>query len=139
MNLFVSSNDIRGWASRIPARSTLPHLCRQLIHATLRNATKVDFPAYESVQRPGFDGEVICDVANSWVPSGRSAWELSTETGVKGKADKDYEDRTTETPPEERLQTTYVALTARHWREQKPMGNLGRRERRVEGSPDVRL
>ena len=94
-----------------------PHVIRQLVWATVdrHHITKVDFPAYESVQRPGFDGEVICEHGNAWVPTGRSVWELSVDGKKSSKADGDFEKRTEGTPKEEREQTTYVCLTARHW------------------------
>jgi hypothetical protein len=82
MNHFVNALAIRRWAEQISARSTLPHLCRKLVHATVNDASEVDFPVHESVQRAGFDGQVVCNVGNAWVPPGRSGWELSTEKDV---------------------------------------------------------
>lgn len=115
MASFISALDVRRWAEQIAARSTLPQLCRRLVHATDRTVSVVDFPAHESVQRSGFDGLVVSEIGNSWVPAGRSIWELGVKKDVKGKADEDYDKRTKETPNAERLSTTYIALTARHW------------------------
>src|SRR4051794_9313061 len=82
MSLFVNAKAIRDWAEEIPARAALPHLCRRLVLATIPNASRIDFPAYESVQRSDFDGRVTCDKGNAWVPSGDSVWELSIESRV---------------------------------------------------------
>ena len=117
MSYFVNTMSIRRWAETTNSRAMLPHLVRQLVWATVdrHRITKVDFPAYESVQRPGFDGEVYCEDGNAWVPTGRSVWELSVDGKKSSKADGDFEKRTERTPKEEREQTTYVCLTARHW------------------------
>jgi len=60
MTLFVSADSLRKWAEKLEARSVFPHLIRRLVIATGTGITEVHFPAYESVQRPGFDGVVTC-------------------------------------------------------------------------------
>ena len=62
MSLFVSAETLRIWAKKLEARSILPHLVRRLVQATGIGITELNFPAYESVQRPGFDGLVSCTV-----------------------------------------------------------------------------
>lgn len=121
MSLFVNALLIRRWAEATVSRSMLPHVIRRLVWATLERQAirKIDFPAYESVQRPGFDGEVSCDKGNAWVPDGESVWELSVESNVRGKANSDYANRTQSTPADVRQASTYVSLTARHWRDKK--------------------
>ena len=121
MSFFVNSQSIQRWAGTMDARSRLPHVIRQLIWATIDrgNLRKVDFPAYDSSQRRGFDGEVICDKGNAWVPEGRTVWELSVEQHTTAKADRDLKKRTDSTSPEEREVTNYVYLTARHFQDKK--------------------
>lgn len=119
MASFISALEIRRWAEQIASRSTLPQVCRRLVHATDRSVSFVEFPAHESVQRPGFDGLVESKTGSSWVPAGRSIWELSVRKDIKGKADGDYDKRTKETSEVERLSTTYIALTARHWKQKR--------------------
>lgn len=121
MSFFVNSQSIKRWAATMDARSRLPHVIRQLVWATIDRSQlqKVDFPAYESSQRPGFDGEVICTQGNAWVSEGRSVWELSVQNKTKAKADDDIATRTDSTSPEERAVTTYVCLTARHFQDKK--------------------
>jgi hypothetical protein len=121
MSLFINARTIRSWAEATVARSKLPHVIRRLVWATLdrRDVQKIDFPAYESVQRPGFDGEVSCRKGNAWVPDGDSAWELSVESNVGGKANSDFDTRAKNTPADVRQKSTYVCLTARHWRDKK--------------------
>lgn len=121
MNFFINSRLIRAWAATKVAQSTLPHVIRRLVWATLApgDIQRIDFPAYESVQRPGFDGEVQCNEGNPWVPAGHSVWELSVEAKVGRKADGDYATRTNETPVEVKRATTFVCLTGRHWKKKK--------------------
>ena len=119
MTLFVSADSLRKWAEKLEARSVFPHLIRRLVIATGTGITEVHFPAYESVQRPGFDGVVTCTGGNAWLPTGKSVWELSTEDGVANKAQRDFDKRTinpdTKTPKEEQSQAFYIFLTPRRF------------------------
>ncbi len=125
MDLFVTAQSIRDWADTLDARSNLPHIVRRLVSATTGGVVEIDFPAHESTQRPGFDGVVECKVGNSWVPVGRSVWELSAEDGVSAKADRDFKKRTQKTPEAEQRRCFYIFLTPRRfnskriWAEQK--------------------
>ncbi len=119
MSYFVNSRAIRLWADHIGARFTLPQVIRRLAHATLRDASLVDFPANESAQRSGFDGKIVCATGNAWVPAGSSVWELGVNHGVKGKADDDFAKRLEETEFQTRQTTAYVFLTPRHWEHKK--------------------
>ena len=119
MKLFVSADSLRNWAEKLEARSVLPHLLRRLVLSTATGITELDFPAYESIQRPGFDGVVFCAEGNAWLPSGRSVWELSTEDGVRGKAQSDFDKRTihahTKLAKEEQERSFFVFLTPRRF------------------------
>lgn len=118
MDFFVTARSIQDWADSLAARSTLPHVVRRLVASTATGITVIDFPAYESGQREGFDGIVDCASGNAWVPKGRSVWELSTEKDDRGqfkvsKANDDFNKRTEKTPREQQEQTVYVCLTPR--------------------------
>lgn len=118
MDLFVTARSIQDWADSLDARSTLPHVVRRLVVATVNDLSEIDFPAYESIQRPGFDGIVECTRGNAWVPAGRSVWELSTEKDDRGqfkvgKANEDFDKRTRMTPRDEQERSFYVCLTPR--------------------------
>ena len=121
MSYFVNTLSIRQWAATIGSRSTLPHVVRQLVWATIdRTALKrVDFPAYESTARPGFDGEIISEQSNAWVQTGRSVWELSVEGKQTAKADGDFKKRSESIPKSERDDAVFLCLTARHWQNKK--------------------
>jgi hypothetical protein len=115
MDFFVTARSIRDWATKLDARATLPHIVRRLVTATATGIDEVDFPAHESIQRPGFDGVVECSSGNAWVPTGRSVWELSTDQDVPGKANNDFKKRTANTPRDEQEQCIYVCLTPRQF------------------------
>lgn len=95
----------------------LPVVVRILIISTLKNISKIDFPGEEHSQNPGFDGELICEEGNGWVPSGHSVWELSVEKEVSDKATSDFNKRTREI--ENRNQLSFVFVSNQEWRYKK--------------------
>ena len=116
MSFFVNAIAIRHWAERIDARSTFPQVIRRLATATVKGISESDLPAHESVQRPGFDGVIVCEVGNAWVPTGKSSWELSAEQGIKGKADRDFAKRTASTAQDIQEHSVFIFVTPRHWK-----------------------
>lgn len=119
MDYFVHALAIRRWADEREARFALPHVVRRLVLATVDGNPKVDFPAYESVHRAGYDGVVVCSNGNAWVPEGRSAWELGVNKDVKRKADREFLNRTREASSEEQKKTCFIFVTPRHWKNKK--------------------
>ncbi len=115
MNYFINALAIRRWAERVDARSTLPQVIRRLATATVKSITEIAFPAHESVQRSGFDGVIVCNDGNAWVPSGRSVWELTVKGRIKSKADDDFAKRTAETLKEVQERSVFILATPRHW------------------------
>ena len=110
------ASEIADWASLPDAQHQLPQLLRRLVLATTDSLTKVRFPSGSSVTTPGFDGEVGTSSGNPWVPSGSSYWEVSTNGRPREKAESDYEKRSTGDEAEIDSEGTYVAVTARRWR-----------------------
>lgn len=73
-------------------------------------------PAAESVALSGLDGVVqVKGGAAPYVPAGDSVWEMGTNAQRLAKANGDYEKRTRQTPPAERVTTTYVCVLSRRW------------------------
>ena len=113
--LTLKARDIEHWAdTRIDARGDLPVLLRMLVHTTGHDLIRVDFPGFDSSQRPGWDGWVEAGAANAWIPEGKSGWELSTENRPRRKAENDYAKRSA-LPLDEREQCTFVFVTPRKW------------------------
>ncbi len=78
---------------------------------------------------PGWDGIVECSVGSQFVPAGRSYWELSTkQSGSDGKAREDYDKRVQETSPDERTDTTYVAVVCAPWTKARRFADEKKRE-----------
>jgi len=110
----IVAKDIERWAQGSAARGDLPGLIRRLA-VLAASVTEIAFPAGDSVTRPGWDGRILSQVGDPWVPAGLSLWELSVESKVTTKANSDYEKRTQETDLDTRKESTLVIVTARHW------------------------
>jgi hypothetical protein len=112
--LRIAAKDIERWAETREAQGELPRLIRRLA-VLAGTVTEIAFPAGESVSRPGWDGQILSKDGDSWVPPGRSFWELSVRRDVATKAEEDYAKRTQETDQDTRQESTLVVLTARRW------------------------
>ena len=110
----ITAKDIERWAETRSAQGELPRLIRRLA-VQAGTVSEIAFPAGESVSRPGWDGQILSNDGDPWVPAGRSAWEVSVRSDVTPKANEDYEKRTKETDQEARLRSTLIVVTARQW------------------------
>jgi plasmid maintenance system antidote protein VapI len=115
--LDITARQIEGWADgSIRARDHLPALLRRLVNGSGLPLTEVDFPAFDSAQRSGWDGKVTTDAASPWVPRGKSRWEFGCDKNVAKKAEDDYQARLAdERTADDRLETTFVFVTPRNW------------------------
>jgi addiction module HigA family antidote len=111
----ITATQIEAWADQIPARSQLPAFLRRLVLSTGENLSKVDFPAFDNAERPGWDGQVEADKATPWIPQGISGWEFGTNKDPGEKANHDYAARTRGIPAAEQKNTTFVFATPRNW------------------------
>ena len=111
----VTAIEIEGWADTLDARQRLPQLLRRLAHATVEQLTRIDFPAGEGVQRPGWDGITETDIVHPFVPRGLAVWELGCSQDPRSKAEEDYTKRVENPLGLDRSQTTYVCVTPRKW------------------------
>lgn len=113
--MLVTGTDLNIWANRRDAQGALPQLVRRLIHATVGRVLRIGFPAGDAVQMGGWDGIVVVEEGNAFVPDGRSVWELGTNRDVKGKADGDYEKRVADPLGLDPAETAFVFVTPRRW------------------------
>ena len=113
--MLVDGTDLVSWANRRDAQGLLPQLLRRLVHGTVERASRVGFPAGEGIQLGGWDGIVVCEQANAFVPDGSSAWELGTNRDVKAKADGDYNKRRRDPRGIDPARSTFVFVTPRRW------------------------
>jgi hypothetical protein len=113
--LLVSATDLDAWAARRIAEAQLPRLVRRLVHATGRGVRRLSFRADEGVQIGGWDGIVIADEGNEFVPRGKSVWELGTNQKIKAKADAEYQKRSTDFGDVDPREDTFVFVSPRRW------------------------
>ena len=111
----IRSADIDRWSRRIDARHKLAALLRGLVHTTGYDLTRVDFPAFDNAERPGWDGVVETSAPTPWIPDGHSGWEFGCDQNAKRKADKDYNARLTSVPMRKRREMTFVFVTPCNW------------------------
>ena len=90
----IDETFIRQWADRHECRRNLPILVRRLIRETTPSLSSLRFPGNEAVDLPGIDGEAESETATTWVPEGRSVWEMGCNQDPRPKAQGDYEKRT---------------------------------------------
>lgn len=130
--------DLDGWAARIPARSLLPVLMRRLVCSRPAELTLVDFPAHESTNEGGWDGQTVAKGSDPWIPTGQGFWELSCQdkSGLATKASGDFKKRTDKTEEAVREASAFVFVTPRKWSGKQKW----RKQRLAEGSwADVRV
>ena len=112
----VDATDLIAWADRRDAQGTLPQLLRRLILATTEGISHIHFPAGEGVQSSGWDGVVVTDVGNEYVPAGQSGWEMGANQAAKAKAESDFVKRTKDPENVNPSEATFVFVTLRRWR-----------------------
>jgi transcriptional regulator with XRE-family HTH domain len=113
----VEATDLEQWADRRDGQDTLPELISRLILAGLGQSARLRFPSGESVQVAGWDGVCEAEEANQYVPVGWSAWEIGAQkTGIKAKADSDYNARTSDPQLRTLAETTFLFVTPRRWK-----------------------
>lgn len=111
----ANATDLQHWASRRESQAKLPQLIRRLIRETIRNLQKISFRSDEGIQLGGWDGIVETEVGNDFVPTGVSVWELGVDRNVKGKADSEYEKRTTDPREIDPGKSSFIFVTPRRW------------------------
>lgn len=111
----IDETAIRQWADRHDCRSSLPILIRRLIRESVCSLVSMRFPGNEAVDLSGLDGLVECTAATTWVPEGRSVWEMGCNQDPRTKADSDYVKRTADTPLAEQNSSSFVFVTPRRW------------------------
>lgn len=115
LETLVKAIDLIQWANHLDARGRLPLLLRKLIHATTDSVQRIGFPAEEGIQTPGYDGMLIVEQGNAFIPDGCSVWEMGANIDIKGKADGDYEKRLKEPLDVDPSITTFIFVTPRRW------------------------
>lgn len=116
--LEIRAKNLEEWADAISTRSLLPALIRRLVTTSGPRVLESDFPAHDYSQTHGWDGYVVAESPNSWVPVGKSGWEFGCNLIPSKKADDDYKARLA-LAPDIRKETTFVFVTPRRWHAKK--------------------
>ena len=116
---WIDSKDLASWSDYPNASVELPWLVGRLVRATVSDLKRADIPFGSSVNISGWDGAVEADQGNSYVPAGRSFWEIKKSKKIKTEADKDYAKRTEETSQAEKSGSTFIFVTSRKWKTKK--------------------
>jgi hypothetical protein len=98
----ITAAQIEAWSDQIPAPSRLPAFLRRLVLSTGSDFSKVDFPAFNNAERPGWDGHVETAAATPWIPLGVTGWEFGCNKEPRQKAEHDYAARVAGIPITER-------------------------------------
>ena len=132
-------SEIEHWASQPDAPHRLTELIRRLILATVPMPVLLHMPSGSSVWRPGWDGLLVVETGNAWVPDGTSAWEFSCQKNPKRKASDDYGKRTKCPKDVDVPITKFVFVTPRRWDKKDDYGEKWASDHRGEGQwADVR-
>ncbi len=104
---------------RICFEKVLPELIKRLIRNSCDDITQIRFPGGNDIWAPGFDGHVICEKGNEFVPAGESVWECGISEDYFSKIEGDYEKRTRDPGGVEPVNTSIVLVTPHVWGKKK--------------------
>lgn len=111
----IKANDLKRWADTLEIRGLLPELIRRLVHATKPHLSKVYIPTEESTHSAGWDGIVVSEDNDPYLPAGTCLIEMGTNEKVATKANDDYTKRTNGPLEFEKGECTFVFITPREW------------------------
>ena len=111
----ITETEIRHWADKHHARSSLPILIRRSIRETTDGIEYMRFPGNEAVDLAGSDGELKTTTGSIWAPRGHSFWESGCDQVPKTKADSDYKSSLKKVDKDTRASATFVFVTPRRW------------------------
>lgn len=110
----ITSNDLENLSERPDAPSLLADLMQRLVHCTvpLSKISEISFP--KKIYKKGWDGRLVCEEGNPWVPQGKSFWEYSVARSVRRKFESDFAKRTEENIKEQDMrESAFIFVTTR--------------------------
>lgn len=111
----IKANNLKRWADTLEIRGLLSELIRRLVHVTKPHLSKVYIPTEESTHSAGWDGIVISEDNDTYLPAGTCLIEMGTNENVAAKANDDYTKRTKDSLGFEKEECTFVFITPREW------------------------
>ncbi|WP_433079429.1 hypothetical protein ACQP1P_40135 [Dactylosporangium sp. CA-052675] len=115
----ADATDLDRWADTRSAQADLPRLVRRLIRAENDQVQRVEMRGGEGVGLTGYDGFVEAGRPSSFVPGGKSVWEMGVGANPADKAQRDYRSRTDNSQGMDPAEHTFVFVTPRRWQDKK--------------------
>ncbi len=134
---WVEAHDLAQWGGTRDGQAKLPELISRLILAVYGPAAALRFPSDDSIQYAGWDG--VCDAPgrSTYIPAGKSVWEMGAQKSrIRAKAQDDYTKRTAAHQGVDPSQTCFIFFTP----QRLPKKDAWAADRREEGVwRDVRV
>lgn len=111
MTLKITALQIRQWASNREAQASLSALIGRLVAESLPPEAIISKNFPSDVARAGFDGMLITQRNHPYIPEGKSVWEISVETEIAKKANRDFDKRNHQSASD----MAFIFVTARNW------------------------
>jgi hypothetical protein len=111
----VTAMNLESWAGTIAGRADLPELIGNLIRTSCKSLEHYRFPSGDASQTHGWDGVADVVERSTFVPEGRSVWEMGAGANYKAKADEDFKKRTEQLTADERSGMSFIFVTPRIW------------------------
>lgn len=110
----ITAEDLSRYANSYISRGVIPELVYHLVRQSISEGDVCRIPYGDSINQQGLDGVVECTYNDlSFVPEGRSYWEIGTGVGSKKKATDDLIKRTGQVAERMRRNTSFVFVTPR--------------------------
>ena len=110
----ITAEDLSRYANSYISRGVIPELVYHLVRQSISEGDVCRIPYGDSINQQGLDGVVECTYNDlSFVPEGRSYWEIGTGADPKDKATKDLIKRTGQVAESVRRNTCFVFVTPR--------------------------
>ena len=110
----ITAEDLSRYANSYISRGVIPELVYHLVRQSISEGDVCRIPYGDSIKQQGLDGVVECTYNDlSFVPEGRSYWEIGTGVGSKKKATDDLIKRTEQVAESVRRNTSFVFVTPR--------------------------
>ena len=110
----ITAEDLSRYANSYISRGVIPELVYHLVRQSISEGDVCRIPYGDSIYQQGMDGIVECTYNDlSFVPEGRSYWEIGTGVGSKKKATDDLIKRTEQVAESVRRNTSFVFVTPR--------------------------
>ena len=110
----ITAEDLSRYANSYISRGVIPELVYHLVRQSISDGDVCRIPYGDSINQQGLDGVVECTYNDlSFVPEGRSYWEIGTGADPKDKATKDLIKRTEQVAESVRRNTSFVFVTPR--------------------------